>query len=166
MVAKLPQRRRIRLDNAVYSEPDAVFSITICVKDREPVFGCAPFAEAAATVLRELAEQVAVPVYAWCIMPDHVHLVLGASVECDVVTFVGHFKSLTLRAAWQLGASGSFWQASFWDHAVRRDEQLDHVISYVLANPVRAGLVADPTMYTYCGLGIGAAGHKTPPYTK
>jgi len=115
MVAKLPQRRRIRLNKAMYSEQDIVFSITVCVRDREPIFARAPLAVAAVRVLSEPAEQVAAPVYAWCIVPNHVHLVMSAAPTCDVVTLVGRFKSLTMRAAWQLGVPGSFWR-----HGTRR----------------------------------------------
>ena len=39
--------------------------------------------------------------YAYCVMPDHVHLALSPSPSCDVVLFIGQFKNLTQRAAWR-----------------------------------------------------------------
>ena len=55
-------------------------------------------------------------------MPEHVHLILGASPTGDIVTFVGQFKNLAQREAWRRGIEGTFWQTSFWDHCLRADE--------------------------------------------
>jgi hypothetical protein len=89
--------------------------------------------------------------YVWCVMPDHVHLVLGASPTCDIVTFVGRFKNLTQREAWRFGVEGAFWQTSFWDHFIRDDERIETVVEYVLSNPVRSGLVERWWDYRFSG---------------
>ena len=87
------------------------------------------------------ATKTGVPIYGYCVMPDHVHLVLGPSATCDIVTFVGQFKNLAQRAAWQRGVEGAFWQPSFWDHFLRSEEQVKVAVDYVLNNPVRGSLV-------------------------
>ena len=74
-------------------------------------------------------------------MPDLVHLILGASPTCDIVTVVGQFKTLAQREAWRRGIRGAFWQTSFWAHFLRGDERLEQVVEYALNNPVRSGLV-------------------------
>ncbi len=84
-------------------------------------------------------------------MPDHVHLLVTPSETCDAIAFVGRFKSLTLRVAWTRGIKGTFWQRSFWDRVLRKDEDLRAVVEYVLGNPVRAGLVENWRDYAYCG---------------
>ena len=87
-----------------------ICSITIAVKGRAPVFACPAVAAAAVDVLRRHAATTGVPVYAWCVMPDHVHLILGASPPtCDIVTFVGQVKNLAQREAWRRGIKGVFW---------------------------------------------------------
>ena len=43
---------------------------------------------------------------------------------------------------------GSFWQAESYDHVVRNGE-LERIISYVLENPVKAGLVEDWEQWPY-----------------
>jgi REP element-mobilizing transposase RayT len=146
-----PPRRRTRLARDVYAEVGVICSITIAVKGRTPVFASPAVADAAVDVLRHHAAATGVPIYARCVMPDHVHLVLGASPNCDIVTFVGQFKNLVQREAWRLGVTGAFWQASFWDHFLRNDEQLEHVIGYVLHNPVRLGLVERWCDYRFSG---------------
>jgi REP element-mobilizing transposase RayT len=84
-------------------------------------------------------------------MPDHVHLVLSPSEDCSIVTFVGQYKNLVLRSSWKHGVTGSFWQPGFWDHFLRADEELMAAVEYVLANPVRAGLVDYWRRYGYSG---------------
>jgi REP element-mobilizing transposase RayT len=146
-----PQRRRIRLAPAVYADIGEICSATVAVKGRTPVFANPAIAASAGDVLRRHAAATGVPVYAWCVMPDHVHLILGASPSCDIVTFVGQFKNLAQREAWRLGVKGAFWPTSFWDHFLRGDERLEHAIEYVLNNPVRSGLVARWCDYQFSG---------------
>ncbi len=84
-------------------------------------------------------------------MPDHVHLVLGPSEGCDIVTFVGQFKNLAQRAVWRLGVRGSFWQVGFYDHFLRAEEEIERAVGYVLDNPVRCGLVTQRGDYLFSG---------------
>jgi REP element-mobilizing transposase RayT len=123
----------------------------VAVRDRRPVFADARVAAVTVAVLRTHAEKTGVPIYAYCVMLDHLHLVLGPSQSCDVVAFVGQFKNLALRAAWRFGVRRSFWQRSFYDHFLRAEEQLERVVDYVLDNPVRGGLVARRGDYPFSG---------------
>jgi putative transposase len=146
-----PQRRRTRLPLANYAQPGNICSVTVAVKDRRPVFSDQQVAAAAVDALTAHARKTEVRVYAYCIMPDHVHLVLQPSATCDIVTFVGQFKNLAQRAAWRHGVVGAFWQVGFFDHFLRRDEQLDTVVRYVVDNPVRRGLVNAAEDYPFVG---------------
>jgi len=146
-----PQHKKIRLNQVEYGRREAICSVTVAVRERRPVFENGRAATDAVQVLRQLAERTGVLVYGYCIMPDHVHLVVSPSGTCDVVTFVGRFKNLVQRAAWKQGIVGAFWQASFWDHFVRADEQIERVVDYVLANPVRRGLVSRWQEYPFSG---------------
>ena len=146
-----PRRTRARLPAEAYAQLGSICSITVAVRDRRPVFADASTAGAVVPVLRELAAATGVRVYAYCVMPDHVHLVLGPSLSCDLVTFAGRFKNLAQRAAWKRGIEGSVWQKSFWDHFLRAEEDLERVVEYVLNNPVRRGLVQEWRDYPYCG---------------
>jgi len=48
-------------------------------------------------------------------------------------------------------AAERLWQEGYYEHVVRKDEVLPELVGYILRNPVRAGLVADPTEYPYWG---------------
>jgi REP element-mobilizing transposase RayT len=77
-----------------------------------------------------------------CLMPDHLHwLVLPE--EGSPSSFVARFKSFSTHAARRTGHKGRLWQRSFYDHVVRRNEGCREIARYILANPVRAGLVND-----------------------
>lgn len=125
--------------------------MTVAVADRRPVFERAALASAAVDAIVARAEADCVPVLAYCVMPDDVHLVVEPSERCDVPTFVGRFKSVCLRASWTLGVTGTFWQRSFWDRMLRADEDVTVAVDYVLQNPVRRGMVIDWKSYPYSG---------------
>ena len=147
----LPRRQRIRLGRETYAMTGSICSATICTNRRARIFAEESVARAAIEVLLTRANKLDVPIYAFCVMPDHVHLVIGPSTRCDIVTFVAQFKNLAQRAAWGLGVRGRIWQTSFWDHFLRREEQVEDVVQYVLNNPVRAGLASAWRDYPFCG---------------
>jgi putative transposase len=142
---------RIRLDADTYARPGVICSITMAVAGRRSIFTDSALAEAAVDVFRRRAGETGVLVYAYCLMPDHVHLLLGPSDRCDIVSFVGQYKNLVQRAAWKRGVTGRIWQVSFWDRFLRADEQVEQAVAYVLNNPVRAGLVSEWRQYPYAG---------------
>lgn len=73
---------------------------------------------------------------AFVVMPDHVHWLLQLKDGVSLGEAVRRFKA---RVSLALGAS--IWQRGFHDHALRRDEDIVAAARYVVANPVRAGLV-------------------------
>ncbi len=86
-----------------------------------------------------------------CLMPDHFHwLMISRKTPFSVV--VQRFKSYSTRISWRHGYRGKLWQRSFFDHVVRRAEGSREVARYILANPVRAGLVESWQAYPYSTL--------------
>jgi REP element-mobilizing transposase RayT len=81
--------------------------------------------------------------YAWCVMPNHVHVVLSLALH-EKLDFVLHsWKSFTSKAAnHALGRQGEFWQKGYYDRTVRDSRDLRTTVDYVLANPSKAGLGA------------------------
>jgi len=78
---------------------------------------------------------------AWVLMPDHLHCLvqLGKSPLPKVMQSV---HSLTARASnAERGTSGQVWQGAFHDRALRADDDLLEAARYLIANPLRAGLV-------------------------
>ena len=82
---------------------------------------------------------------AWVVMPDHLHWLL----QLQSGSLGGCLQRLKSRATRAIGGAGSIWQSGYHDHAIRRDESLRGVASYLLHNPVRAGLCKRPQDYPY-----------------
>ncbi len=83
-------------------------------------------------------------------MPDHVHLVAQITGGGSVVDFVKEFKQRT-GYAFKRETGRSLWQKSYYDHVLRRDQDLVAACRYVFANPVRAGLVAQADEFAASG---------------
>ena len=100
--------------------------------------------------LRHEAKRLEFRLIAYCLMPDHLHLlVIPPGAGKDVSAFVGAFKSRSTRLLWSKGLQRRVWQASFYDHVLRKDEDIEAVAAYITANPVRKGMVSCPEEYPY-----------------
>lgn len=149
---KTPELRGgLRLPLAVYAQVGRIFSVTIGTRDRRAVFEDHVFGRRSVELLRRLRIERGNPVYAYCLMPDHVHLLVGPSASSSVVDLVGAWKSLCARAFWTVGGRGTPWQEGFYDRALRREEDLRRAVLYILRNPVREGLVVDYRDYPLSG---------------
>jgi putative transposase len=127
------------------------YLLTICTYDRDPVFSRTDFATTATEHLRQCAEQSHFAVIAYCFMPDHLHvLCAGENDEADFREFVRVFKQKSAYYA-KLELGITLWQRSFYEHVLRNDESTELAARYLLANPVRAGLVESPEEYPYLG---------------
>ena len=78
---------------------------------------------------------------AWCIMPNHVHVILKTRPGELLENILHSWKSFTSHEInKQNGTSGSIWQKESYDHLVRDGDDLRNQVEYVLDNPVKAGL--------------------------
>jgi len=90
-------------------------------------------------------ERQAYDLLAYCIMPNHIHLVVRLPDDAPVLALtLKKIKSYTARQLNTMrGAAGQVWQKESYDHRVRNAGELGRIISYVLENPVKAGLCAE-----------------------
>ena len=116
----------------------------------------APFADP--SVAGELAAQIPpcfaandFDVLAYCVMPDHVHLLLeGTSSGANLREAVRAWKQRT-GYAWKKRMGSQLWQPGFHDRILREGDDTRAVVRYVLQNPVRAGLVKSAGDYPWVG---------------
>jgi REP element-mobilizing transposase RayT len=95
--------------------------------------------------------------YAWCVMPNHVHAVLRTYPGRDLSMILLSWKGFTgkkARETLNTRGQGEFWQKEPYDHLVRDAADLSHQINYVLQNPVKAGLKD----WTWVGRGTALLG--------
>jgi REP element-mobilizing transposase RayT len=79
--------------------------------------------------------------FAWCVMPNHVHVVFQALGENTLPRILHSWKSFSAKEANKiLGRSGEFWQREYYDHLIRDESDFYRAVQYVLDNPKKAGL--------------------------
>ena len=127
------------------------YSLTFCTSGRERSFCDASVVRVVLSQIARAADIEGFNVLAYCAMPDHLHLLIeGRAATSDAKRFIKLGKQLTefaYRREWRR----PLWQASAWDRVLRKDEDTLAVVAYILANPVRAGLVAEPLDYPHSG---------------
>ena len=87
---------------------------------------------------------------AWVLMPDHAHwlLQLGSEVSLDAV--VQRLKAASSRAANRAtNRRGSLWAPAYFERALRVEDDIAGVARYIVANPLRAGLVTSVRSYPF-----------------
>ncbi len=125
------------------------YSITLCCCDGQKLIDTDEVAGIIRGSLAVCAEAVGFNVIAYCLMPEHAHLlVIATKPTSDLVSFVRLFKQLS-EFGYRLRRNGRLWQRSFYDHVLRKEESLASVTDYILQNPVRRGLVQDESNYAY-----------------
>jgi len=79
--------------------------------------------------------------FAWCVMPNHVHVVFQPIAKNELAGIVHSWKSYSSKKAnRELRRSGEFWCREYFDHIVRNAQEFERIVRYVLANPEKAGL--------------------------
>ena len=79
--------------------------------------------------------------FAWCIMPNHVHVLARIFRRYTLASVLHSWKSFSAKGANQiLSARGAFWQKEYYDHLIRDECEFERAIQYVVDNPVKAGL--------------------------
>jgi putative transposase len=158
MGANLPTRKKNRLPLEVYKGQQA-YSLTLTTHSRRPWFRGGVLAQYCLKCLASSADGCGFSVYAYCFMPDHVHLLVGGQTdESDLVDFVKRFKQLTgwwflnrYRAGSLKASPTPLWQRSYHDRVLRAEQDVRVIAEYIIANPVRAGLSDEPGHYANAG---------------
>ncbi len=122
--------------------PGHVYRLTIATRARNPVFSDFQAACAAARAFTTPAFLGDATLLAWVLMPDHTHWLLQLGGRGSLERAVSRLKSASARHVNQAtGCQGAVWGRAFHDHAMRDDEDLLATARYIIANPLRAGLV-------------------------
>ena len=76
-------------------------------------------------------------------MPDHLHLLVqGTATEASLAPFVKLSRQRATLAT-RPSRTSMLWQDGYFERTLRRDEDLVAVATYIVNNPVRAGLARE-----------------------
>ena len=128
-----------------------VYFVTAVVTERRPVFRDPGLALETLDCLFVLRGKLGFNLYCYCLMPDHIHLLIGPGDGGKTLAEIcGAFKSLTTRAYWQW-QDGKLWQRQFFDHVIRNEKDFFETREYIRMNPVRKQLAKSPDEWPYTG---------------
>jgi len=83
------------------------------------------------------------------LMPDHFHLII-TPIDIPLERAVQFVKGgFSFRAGRELSSTCEIWQKGFTDHRIRDAGDYQRCREYILMNPVRARLCAEPGQYPY-----------------
>ena len=129
------RKGRVSVSNGIYM----VTSTTI---ERTRAFDNFHAACAAARCFEDKVVLGKATMLAWVLMPDHAHWLIELSEHDVLSTVVNRIKSASARHTNRvLQRNGALWSAAYHDHALRAEDDFADTARYVVANPLRAGLV-------------------------
>ena len=141
-----PGARRPRLGR--HSQPNRIYHVTTTTKDHRPWFEDLILGRHVVAAMRHEDRECHTRTLAFVVMPDHVHWLLTLLDQRSLSTTIKRFKALSARNINKIGRrTGPVWQSGYYDHAIRREEDLQAVARYIIANPLRAGLVDEIGAY-------------------
>ena len=124
------------------SIPGQPYVITTVTKDRRPIFSDFKPGRVVVSAMRELHNANTVESLAFVVMPDHLHWLFTLGETIGLAEVVRRLKGSSTRALHRQDIQ-PVWQTGYYDHGVRDDEDLRAAARYLVANPLRAGLVDD-----------------------
>jgi len=127
------------------------YFLTLCTADRHPAFVEPPTVSETLSLLRTFSAEERFAIFAYCFMPDHLHLVLaGMAEDSSLPHFISRFKQASgFRHRQKTGQP--LWQSGYFDRVLRDEESTLATCRYVLGNPVRAGLADVIGEYPHAG---------------
>jgi len=115
--------------------------------------------------MHDYRRTLGVALHAWCLMPNHVHLLL--TPQDDPRTLSMLMQRIAQRATRRWNArrdvAGSLWEARFKSRVIDTEQYLLDCCRYIELNPVRAGVTMSATDYRWSSyrarMGIVNDGH-------
>jgi len=138
-----------RLKDFAYKGANIYF-VTIRTAYNRPVFSQADPVRRVHGTLVDCSEKKGFKIWAYCYMPDHLHLLIEGQDQASLKDLMRLFKQRT-SYDYKQETDDCLWQPSYYDHVLRNDESFIRVGRYIIDNPVRAKLVKDFQDYPYIG---------------
>lgn len=140
-MGRSPSRRGHRaLRRGRLSVPGAYYLVTTATLDRQPLFHDFYLGRLVVAAMRSASPQADTKCFV--VMPDHVHWLFRLREGADLSSTVARTKAGAARRIRERAARiRAVWQRGFHDHAIRHEAALRAIARYVVANPLRAGLV-------------------------
>jgi putative transposase len=139
-----------------FQKAEALHLITFSCFHRLPFLAASDSKETFETVLEQTRARHQARVYAYVLMPEHIHLLINEPPLILLAQFLKALKQVTSRKL--RGHRPHFWLERYFDSSVRGESDRSEVIRYIHRNPVKRGLVASPAQYQWSSFNHYATG--------
>ncbi len=130
------------LQKGRFSEVGRIYFVTTVTYKREKLFSDFTLARTIINTMKRLHNDDYVDSHSWVVMPDHLHWLLQLNDKHDLPSVMKSFKAISARSVNQyLNRQGQVWQKAYFDRSLRQEDDVKQVSRYIVANPLRAGLI-------------------------
>jgi REP element-mobilizing transposase RayT len=143
---QLPHSKDLRKGR--YSQHNQTYLVTTVTEQRQTVFTDFWLGRIVVQAMRHQHQQGNIHSLAFVLMPDHLHWLFTLQNDNTLAEVMKHVKGsssyLIQKNRRECGAihlHQSLWQEGYHDRALRKEEDLQQIARYIVANPLRAGLV-------------------------
>lgn len=118
-------------------------------------------------ILRHYKKRYNFKLYAYCLMPNHIHLILEAKRPSDLAKIMqGLTLSYTVWFNKKYKKVGHLWQGRFKSMVIQKDRYLINCLQYIELNPVRAEIISRPEDYIWSSWKERILGTRSNPINK
>jgi len=133
-----------------WSGRNQIYHLMFVTASRVPLFADFYLARTVVRAMQRESNRQHVGSLAYTVMPDHCHWLIRLGDVKPLSIVINNVKSRSAREInCYSGSAGRVWQRGFFDRAIRREEDIVTIARYIVANPLRAGLVRSLADYPH-----------------
>ncbi|MBC2653887.1 transposase [Pseudomonas sp. MSSRFD41] len=138
----MPQKPHAhRLRTGRYSQPGHIYVLTSVTQDREPLFDNLQAGRLVVAAFKQAEQEQLASSLAFVVMPDHFHWLVELH-DTTLPVLMGITRSrICVSLNRQRRRKEAVWQRGYHDRGIRKEEDVLAIARYIVANPLRAGLV-------------------------
>jgi putative transposase len=141
-----------------FQKAESLHFVTFSCFHRLPLLEAPAVRETVEAVLEQTRARHDARVYAYVLMPEHIHLLVNEPPKILLAQFLKAVKQVTSRKL--RGRREQFWQDRYYDSNVHGEHARSEVMRYIHRNPVERGLVERPQDWAWSSFRHYAAGVK------
>ncbi len=154
MSVKTPKPHVADLRKGRHSQNNQLYLITTVTQHRQAIFTDFSLGRIVVHAMRLQHRQQNVNSLAFVIMPDHIHWLFALQNNSNLAEVMRSVKGSSANQIQQIrrnrneiGVNHVLWQKGYHDHAIRKEEDIQKMARYIVANPLRSGIVNNIANY-------------------
>ena len=139
------RKKRVLIDGASYH-------VTSRTNNKVKVFENRLGRKIMLIILEEAKEKFGFQLVNFCIMPNHIHLLIKPADGTNLIKIIQWIKTNSAKCWNRINVSSDhLWGERFFSRIIKNEDELETVIDYIDQNPVKAGLVSEPSDWIASG---------------